>query len=141
MVKKSSKKCKKGEIKRAGYVKKTYKRSSYVRKDGTKVRSTIVKRTKVEPSCIKDRGNIGKGPKIPVKLEKDVFGKYGYDNVNKLTERQRHISLNKALRSKTIKPLSAFRRLIYLSTLNKNTNKSLSKKFRNDAMWIKKMYL
>lgn len=106
--------CPKGQI----------RRKSYVLKSGKRVKS----------KCIDDKGNLGKGKKL-FDLDKNGLGKFGYDDVVNLSIRQRHIALKKAL--KVLKPLSVFRRLIAIATLNKNTNPKISKIFRDDAEWIK----
>ena len=51
-------------------------------------------------------------------VDKDVLGKYGYDNIKNISANKRHIALKKAL--KELKPLSVYRRLIAIATLNKN---------------------
>ncbi len=111
-----STKCKKDEILKSGYT----------RKDGIKVK----------PTCIKDKGNPGKGPKL-FTLEKDVLSQYGYSGVADLTERQRHIALNKALRDNGANQLAIYRRLVALSVLHKNTSKKLSDIYKEDSEWVK----
>lgn len=73
--------CPKGQIRRKAYVLKSGKR--------------------VKAKCIDDKGNPGKGKKL-FTLDKNGLGRFGYDNVAKLSVRQRHIALKKAL--KTLKP-------------------------------------
>lgn len=107
-------KCPKGQIKRSGYSTKTGK--------------------KVKPTCIKDRGLPGKGVKL-FDLDKDGLSKFGYKDVEGLTQLQRRRAIGKAIRK--LKPLSVFRRLIALSTLHRNINTKLYKIFREDAEWIK----
>lgn len=131
-------KCKQGEIVKSGYTKGEYKRKGYYRSDGTWVRPTIVARSEVGPSCVKDKGKKGKGKKLPVVLKKDVLKKYGYANVNDMTELSRHRALSRAV--KDLNNLSLYRRLVYISTLNKNTNPLVSKKIKDDANWIKEKY-
>jgi hypothetical protein len=110
-------KCGKGEIVREGYR-----------------RTSRGKAVWVPPTCIKDVGNPGHGTQL-FRLEKDVLAKFGYEDVKSMSEKARHTALNKAL--KELKPLSLYRRLVALSTLNKNTNASLSRLFKNDAEWLK----
>jgi hypothetical protein len=102
--------CSSGEIVREGY-----KRSSYKKKSGT-----IVPKKWVSPSCIKSRTGRPKGLQLFI-LDKNVLSKYGYENIENLSVNKRHESLKKALDDK-IKPLSMYRRLIALATLNKNLN-------------------
>ena len=63
----SSKICKRGEILRKGYT-----RKAYTRADGTKV-----KEVRVKASCINDKGNKGKGPKL-FTLRKGTLSQHGY---------------------------------------------------------------
>jgi hypothetical protein len=107
-------KCKKNEI----------LKKSYITKKGIRVKAT----------CIEDKGNKGKGKKL-FELDKNGLKKYGYDDVEHMTELQRHRALGKAIRDGN--PLGIFRRLIALSVLHKNTNKKISHIFKSDADWIK----
>lgn len=127
-------KCKKGSIKREGYIK----------------RSGVW----VKPICIKDVGH--SKPKasefLPQKtksfvektgkqtrtiyIEPDRLGKYGYRDVANMSLVARHKSLQEAL-EKGEKPLSVMRRLTALSTLSKNTNPKIADVFKDDAEWIK----
>jgi len=68
-------------------------------------------------------------------LEKGDLKKYGYENVSDKSSSSRHRALSRAV--KDIKPLSLFRKLIILSTMNKTKNPILAKKFKSDAKWIK----
>lgn len=68
--------------------------------------------------------------------DKGLLSRYGYKNVKKLSLKKRHKSLKKSLKDN--KPLSIYRRLIALSTLMRNTNPKLSKKFKKDAKFVKK---
>jgi hypothetical protein len=118
-------KCSSGEIVREGY-----KRSSYKKKSGS-----IIPKKWVSPSCIKSRTGRPKGEQLFI-LEKNVLSKYGYENIENLSINQRHESLKKALDNK-IKPLSIYRRLIALATLNKNLNPLLYDIFIADTEWLK----
>ena len=68
-------------------------------------------------------------------MNKDVLGKYGYSNIKSLSKTERHSALRDAL--KKIKPLSVYRRLVALATLNKNKDEELFITLRSDADWIK----
>ena len=122
-TKQSKQSCKKGEILRS-----KYKRKSYTRKNGKKVKSTTVK-----ASCIKDLGNTGKGPKL-FTLKKGDLTQYGYTFKNKAGERRK--SLKRA--SKNIEKNTIIRKLNALSILQKNTNPIISKKAKYDMSWVRK---
>jgi hypothetical protein len=82
------------------------------------------------------KGPIKKGSKkVIIIIEKDVLGKYGYDNIKNISATKRHIALKKAL--KELKPLSVYRRLIAIATLNKNKDSDLFDILRKDADWVK----
>ena len=68
-------------------------------------------------------------------IDKDVLGKFGYLNIKTISKGERYTALRKAL--KEIKPLSVYRRLVALSTLNKNRDVELYEILRSDADWIK----
>ena len=112
-------KCKKGEIIREGFIK-THKKQEI----------------EVPPTCIKDRGSRGKGKRLFV-LNKGVLSCVGYNT--KKTKIDRHKSLTKAIYRDG--PLSVYKKLIVLSTLNKNTNLKLSKLYHEDAVWVKKTFM
>lgn len=118
--------CSKGEI-----LRKKYTRKSFVRKDGTKV-----KKTTVPASCIKDRGNVGKGRNLLGRLKSGTLTNFGYSS--KMNQEQRHSKLKKALKSlgysTIVKKLNAVR------ILNKNTNPKISSKFHKDIIYLKKNY-
>ncbi len=122
-------KCPKGYILKEGY--KTKEHSSHI-----KNKNITVKEHWTKPQCVKSKtGKSEKSPKLITILEKNVLQKYGYDNVQELTKTQRHNSLKKAIAN--IKPLSVYRRLVALSTLNKNINPKLHDILLQDANWIK----
>ena len=124
------KKCSKGEILREGYKKDSYKSHS---KTGKNIK---VSDSWTKPACIKSvTGKSKKGSKLITIMNKDVLGKYGYSNIKSLSNTERHSALRDAL--KKIKPLSVYRRLIALATLNKNRDEELFIILRKDADWIK----
>jgi hypothetical protein len=124
------KKCSKGEILKEGYKKNSYKSHS---KTGKNIK---VSGSWTKPVCIKSvTGKSKKGSKLITIMDKDVLGKYGYSNVKSLSKTERHSVLRDAL--KKIKPLSVYRRLIALATLNKNKDEELFIILRKDADWIK----
>ncbi len=124
------KKCSKGEILREGYKKNSYKSHS---KTG---RNISVSGSWTKPACIKSvTGKSKKGSKLITIMDKDVLGKYGYSNIKSLSKTERHSALRDAL--KKIKPLSVYRRLVALATLNKNKDEELFITLRKDADWIK----
>ena len=124
------KKCSKGEILREGYKKNSYKSHS---KTGKNI---SVSGSWTKPACIKSvTGKSKKGSKLITIMNKDVLGKYGYSNIKSLSKTERHSALRDAL--KKIKPLSVYRRLVALATLNKNKDEELFIILRKDADWIK----
>ncbi len=128
--KQSSKKCPKGYIMREGYKRDSYKSHS---KTGKK---TSVKSSWTAPSCIKSvTGKSKKGSKLITIIDKDVLGKYGYNNITAMSQTERHKALRKAIKAN--KPLSIYRRLIAIATLNKNKDAKLYRTLRDDAAWIK----
>lgn len=70
-------------------------------------------------------------------MEKDVLKPFGYMGVESMSKSARQTALKKAIQS--VKPLSVYRRIIAIATLNKNKNKNdkLYKILREDAAWIK----
>ena len=124
------KKCSKGEILREGFKKNSYKSHS---KTGRNIK---VSGSWTKPACIKSvTGKSKKGSKLITIMDKDVLGKYGYSNIKSLSNTERHSAIRNAL--KKIKPLSVYRRLIALATLNKNKDEELFIILRKDADWIK----
>ncbi len=134
-----SKKCATGKIEKAGYTRKEYSRKSFKRKDGTIVRATNVRKSEVPPICVKDTGRPGKGMKLPIVLERGDLKKYGYENIKNLSAQERHRALRKANNSIN-NPLSVFRKLNVLATMNKNRDNDLSKIFKEDALWIREKF-
>jgi hypothetical protein len=63
------------------------------------------------------------------------LSKYGYENIKSLSAKERKTALKNAIRD--IKPLSVYRRLVALSTLNKNKDTDLYKILKEDSEWIK----
>jgi hypothetical protein len=124
------KKCPPGQILREGFKKESYKSHS---KKGKEIN---VSGSWTKPECIPSvTGKSTKGPKLITIMEKDVLGKYGYSNVKTLSKGERHSALRNALKS--IKPLSVYRRIVALSTLNKNKDQELYDILKSDADWIK----
>ncbi len=121
-------KCKEGEILKEGYHRKDYKKSS-----GKKVSSSWVK-----PTCVKAKGSSkkrgSKGKKL-FRLEKGTLSKYGYHDIKKLSKNERRSSLKIAIND--MKPLSVRRKLIAVSTLQKNTDPKVAQILREDANWVK----
>ena len=113
--------CKRGEIVREGYIRKSRRRSG---------KSGSGRRRQVAPGCIKDIGLSKKGKQLFV-LSKGTLTQYGYHT--DLSEKDRHIALRRALTH--IKPLSVYRKLNALYVLNKN--RPLGSLYREDAEWVK----
>jgi len=124
------KKCPPGQILREGFKKGSYKSHS---KKGKEIN---ISGSWTKPECIPSvTGKSTKGPKLITIIEKDVLGKYGYLNVKTLSKGKRYSALRNAIKS--IKPLSVYRRIVALSTLNKNKDQELYDILKNDADWIK----
>ena len=73
---------------------------------------------------------------INVKLKKGELTKYGYKNVKSLSKTKRRKALNKAV--KKYGHGKVIRKLSILRTYNKNKNPKLSKKFRNNMVYVQK---
>ena len=114
--------CPKGEIMRIGY--------SYKRK-------TSKRQVNVKPSCVQDRGNIGKGPKLIKIPSQDVglLGKYNYSLSDVKAEREK--ALRRANRNED--NLKILRHVNALRTLNKS-NEKLYKKLDNDFKYLQNLY-
>ena len=110
--------CPTGTIQRIGY--------SFSKKNS---KETI----KVKPSCIKDRGKPGKGPKlfeIP-KEDKDLLGDFGYTLKSSHTDRVK--AIKKAVKEYSM--LKILRHINALRTLHKSDEKNY-KKLDKDLKWI-----
>ncbi len=128
--KEGSKKCSKGYIMREGYKVGSHKSHS---KSG---KVTNVKSHWVSPNCIKSQLNkSSNGQKTITLMEKDILKPFGYAKIELMTKSERRSALKKAI--KKIKPLSVYRRIIAIATLNKNKNEKLHRILRDDADWIK----
>jgi len=115
--------CGNGEILREGYRRRS--------KSGLSIR--------VAPVCIQARGlskkRGSKGKQLFV-LEKGTLGKYGYHDVENMTQKERHNALHRAL--KDMSPLSVYRKLNAVYLVNRNTNPNVSATFKTDSEWVKK---
>ena len=133
--------CPKGYIKRKGY---TRKFKSIVKQQGFTVRRkgklyTVRPKknmTYVPPSCIRNRGLPGKGPKEGDgigSLRKGELIKYGYSY--RLPDSVRHKALNKAI--KAYGALSVYRKLDAVAKYSMRTAPDASKIFKIDRDWIR----
>lgn len=118
--------CKTGQIRRAGY-----SRRSYTRKNGRAVRST-----RVSSTCIKDRGSAGKwtekqGTGIGT-LKAGRLSKYGYSSSKPTTIR--HAALNKAI--KAYGALAVYRMLNAVYVYTKRTSPAVSALYKMDRNWV-----
>jgi hypothetical protein len=128
--KEATSKCGPGQIKREGYYTKAHMSHT---KSGKEI---DVKGHWVAPGCIDSvLGRNTKGVKLITLMEKDVLKPFGYEKVDLMTKLERQKALKKAI--KVIKPLSIYRRIIAIATLNKNKDAKLYKILREDANWIK----
>ena len=132
--KKSPKKsrCKKDEILRRSYYRKSYTRngkrisSSYVRS------SCIRKSRKKSPK----KSNI-KSPKKIGKLNKGTLTRFGYSADKSMSERRE--SLSRAI--KAYGSLVVFRKLNAIYVLNRNTVPKKSQIFYKDRNWVKRNFM
>ena len=119
--------CRKGYILRKKYTRKT--RSG--------------KRVRVSTACIKDLGSPGKGfkgvgPGIGP-LREGELSQFGYAGVAKLSVVQRHVALKKAVDK--FGALSVFRKLNAVAVYTKHTSPHVSRIFKSDMAWIRRMFL
>ncbi len=135
MSKKTTDGCAPGEILKKGYRRKGYQRNAYTKKSGSKIPATYVSASYVPPTCIKDVGKPGKGPKIlPTPGNEIHLSKYGY-GVHKSTEARR-----KALREaiKDYNTLLVLRRLNLIRNIQGiKENKDI---LSDDVEYLKKKY-
>lgn len=127
---KGGKTCPPGQILREGYI-------------ATRKKKTILGRLlnrgttyRVKASCIKNKGNPGKGPAVIGPLKKGDLKDSGYDHTDPAHER--HMALIKAVSE--YGHLSTLRKLNAIAVLNKNVAPTRSKIYRTDRDWIKKIY-
>ena len=127
---KGGKTCPPGQILREGYTATRKKKTLIGRlfKRGTTYR--------VGPTCIKNKGNPGKGPAVIGPLKQGDLKQVGYDHTDPAHER--HMSLIKAVSEHG--PLSTLRKLNAIAVLNKNVAPTRAKIYRTDRDWIKKIY-
>lgn len=127
----ASKSCKRGEIKRDGYYVIEHLGLS---KDGKALEVNV---HRVPPACIPSvLSRSSKKPKLITITDRDLLAKYGYHEIKNKSEISRHRALGKAIRDN--KPLSVYRRLVAIATLNKNKDHELCEILRADAEWIKR---
>ena len=100
------------------------KRKSYVRSDGTRVKSTSY--------TTRNRGKPGRGPKL-FKLKKGGLSRYGYST--SVGVASRHLALSRAI-AQGVPGLTLSRRLGALATLLKRTNPMLSRRIRKNQRWV-----
>jgi hypothetical protein len=101
------------------------RRASYTRKDGTKVKSSL----------IIDRGNKGKGKKLFKIKDEGLLREKGYSL--KKSSKKRKTSLRKASKEKGT--LSVLRHLNAIRTLQKNNPENF-KKLDKDVKFVQKEY-
>lgn len=138
-------KCPPGYIARAPYVRKY---TTAVRKLGYTVKRASGTTYRVKPksesfyvpaTCIKDRGEEGKGApggKAIGPLRKGELTKFGYST--KLSAEQRQFALKKAVASLGV--LSVFRKLDAVAKLGVKVAPEAAEIFRKDRDWVRKTY-
>ena len=127
---KGGKSCPSGQILREGYT-------------ATRKKKTILGRLlnrgttyRVKASCIKNKGNPGKGPAVIGPLKQGDLKAVGYDHTD--AAGKRHMSLIKAVSE--YGPLSTLRKLNAIAVLNKNVAPTRANIYLTDRNWVKKMY-
>jgi hypothetical protein len=114
-----SKKCSKNKI----------IRSSYIRSNGTRVRSV----------CVKNKGAIGKTPsskKVLPKLKHGLLSKHGYSlNENSI---KRQSAIRKAMNNEGILPI--YRRLVVLKSYRKNEPGIIYNRISSDVKYSKEIF-
>lgn len=131
----SKNKCGPGQIEKKGYYRKGYQRKSFTKKDGTVIPPTYVSAAIVGPTCIKDVGKPGKGPKnLPMPGKEIHLSKYGY-GIHK-SQAQRRAALRAA--SNDYNTLVILKRLNLLRNFQGiPENKEI---FSSDVEYMKKLY-
>lgn len=136
MSKKSNdEQCGPGEILRKGYRRKGFQRNEYVKRDGTTIPATYVSAANVPPTCIKDVGKPGKGPKILPKPGNEIhLSRYGY-SIHQ-PEAKRRQALRAAVNDTN--NLLVLRRVNLIRNFQSNPDNK--EKFSRDVEYLKKMY-
>src|SRR3990167_6660134 len=98
---------------------------------------TTYKGVYVPSTCIEDRGNPGKGPKLLSGLKEGSLREYGYETGLSLA--QRHAALKRAVLAYS--PGTVVKKLNAVAVLNKNTNPSLARIFNADKTWVEETFL
>jgi len=127
---KGGKTCPQGQILREGYI--------ATRKKKTLMGRLLNRGTtyRVKPSCIKNKGNPGKGPAVIGPLKQGDLKTVGYDY--KDSADKRHIALAKAVG--LYGRLSTLRKLNAVAVLNKNVAPTRASIYLTDRNWISKTY-
>jgi hypothetical protein len=128
--------CPAGTIRRKGYV---------------AVRSATHKAYRVAPACVPDVGKVGKTkPEDRIAFEADfTLEPYGYKHISQMKADARHSALTKAIQGVAASfsldthaaAVKVMRYVNLMSTLNRNTNKTLSQLLERDRNWIGRTYL
>ena len=127
---KGGKTCKSGQILREGYTATRKKKTLFGRllNRGTTYR--------VGPTCIKNKGNPGKGPAVIGPLKQGDLKAVGYSYADSADKR--HTALAKAVG--LYGRLSTLRKLNAVAVLNKTVAPTRANTYRTDRNWISKTY-
>jgi hypothetical protein len=127
---KGGKTCPQGQILREGYI-------------ATRKKKTIMGRLlnrgttyRVKPTCIKNKGNPGKGPAVIGPLKQGDLKAVGYSYTDSADKR--HAALAKAVG--LYGRLSTLRKLNAVAVLNKTVFPTRANTYRTDRNWISKTY-
>lgn len=136
-----NKKCPPGQVLRAPYRRKysvTVKRNGFNVRRGDKVVRVYPTASSVlvPASCIEDKGEPGKGPKIIGPLKKGELTRYGYSA--RVGSEERHTALKKAILA--YGAVSVFHKLDAVAKLTIHTAPEAHKVFKADIEWVRKNF-
>ena len=136
-----NKHCPPGQILRAPYKRQytnTVKRNGFNVHRGDKVVRIYPSATSVlvPASCIEDKGQSGKGPKLFGPLKKGELTRYGYSA--RISREERHKALKKAVL--VYGPLTVYHKLDAVAKLTIHTAPEAHKVFKADIEWIRKNF-
>ena len=127
--------CGVGKILKDGYYRKAHRINPYIKNDGKKVSGSTIKSVFVKPSCIQDRGKVGKGPKLFRVTNTGMLRKYGYSTSALM--KSRRIAIDKSIKHN--EKHEVLKHLVAIRTLNKS-NKDKYDILDKDVKYIQNKY-